>query len=407
MLHKLLSKFIVTIIIMEQKSGKNEREELYPPNNPLDINLQKGEFTFAKGTTEDPFMKLECGKFLGPIKLVYETYGTLNEDKSNVILICHALTGNAHVAGKSENGDTGWWDPIIGKNRPLDTDKYFIICSNILGGCSGSTGPSSINPKTNKPYAMDFPTITMKDMVNAQKTLLELHFEINHVKAIIGGSIGGMQVLQWGVDYPEFADGLIAIAATSKLSPQAIAFNKIGRHAIMIDPKWNKGNYYSNEVLEGLALARMVAHITYLSDEAMQIKFGRKHQNNSEMYDFDEKFEVENYLDHQGYKFIKRFDANSYLYLSKSMDLFDISREYGSLKDALSRLAAKNIMIISFNSDWLFPPYYSKEMADILKGLGKNIEYFEISSYHGHDSFLIEYEKINPIIQNFINNMEK
>jgi len=297
---------------MKKKTGQQKREEVFPPNNPFEINLKKGFFTFATGKENDPLMKLECGKELGPITLAYETYGTLNEKKDNVILICHALTGNAHVAGKcSETEETGWWDPIIGKNRPLDTDKYFIICSNILGGCSGSTGPSSINPSTNKPYAMDFPTITIKDMVHSQKILLESLFDIHRVKAIIGGSIGGMQVLQWGVEYPDFADGLIAIAATSKLSPQAIAFNKIGRHAIMIDPKWNKGNYYSNEVLEGLALARMVAHITYLSDEAMQIKFGRKHSNSEEIYDFDEKFEVENYLDHQGYKFIRRFDANS------------------------------------------------------------------------------------------------
>lgn len=389
---------------MENKTGKQKREEVFPPNNPFEINLKKGSFTFAKGKENDPFMKLECGKELGPITLAYETYGSLNEKKDNVILICHALTGNAHVAGKcSETEETGWWDPIIGKNRPLDTDKYFIICSNILGGCSGSTGPSSINPSTNKPYAMDFPTITIKDMVQAQKILLESLFDIHHVKAIIGGSIGGMQVLQWGVEYPDFADGLIAIAATSKLSPQAIAFNKIGRHAIMIDPKWNKGNYYSNEVLEGLALARMVAHITYLSDEAMQIKFGRKHSNSEEIYDFDEKFEVENYLDHQGYKFVRRFDANSYLYLSKAMDLFDLSRGYKSLDDALSHFKAKKIMIISFNSDWLFPPFYSKEMADILTSYNKNVEYLEVSSYHGHDSFLIEYEKINPIIQDFIN----
>jgi len=391
---------------MEKKIGREIREEKYPPNDPKEINLQKGYYTFATGKENDSFFKLESGKEFGPITLVYETYGKLNENKDNVIIICHALTGNAHVAGKnSESEEAGWWDPIIGKGRPLDTNKYFIICSNILGGCSGSTGPSSINPETQKPYAMEFPTITIKDMVCAQKKLVESHFGITHVKAIIGGSIGGMQVLQWGIEFPDFADGLVVIAATSKLSPQAIAFNKIGRHAIMIDPKWNKGNYYSNEVLEGLALARMVAHITYLSDEAMQIKFGRKHSNSDEIFDFEEKFEVENYLDHQGYKFIRRFDANSYLYLSKAMDLFDLSRGYSSLEDALSNFKADKIMIISFNSDWLFPPFYSKEMADILKSKGKNVEYLEINSYHGHDSFLIEYEKVNPIIENFINKL--
>ncbi len=388
---------------MARISGREMREAIFPPNDPEKINLKKGMYTFATGAENDPLLQLESGKEFGPISLAYETYGTLNENKDNAILICHALTGNAHVAGRcNETDETGWWDPIIGKGRPLDTDKYFIICSNVLGGCSGSTGPSSINPATDKPYAMEFPTITIKDMVHAQKKLIENGFGIKHLKSIIGGSIGGMQTLQWGIEFPDFSDSLIAIAATSKLSPQAIAFNKIGRHAIMIDPKWNKGNYYSNEVLQGLALARMVAHITYLSDEAMQIKFGRKHSNTNEIYDFDEKFEVENYLDHQGFKFIKRFDANSYLYLSKAMDLFDLSRGFPSLEDALNQFNTKKILIISFNSDWLFPTFYSEEISNILKSQGKKVDFLEITSYHGHDSFLIEYEKINPIINDFI-----
>ncbi len=384
--------------------SSSEREIKFPPNSPEKLNLKTGNFIFATGTENDPFLKLECGKDFGPITLIYETYGKLNEKRDNAILICHALTGNAHVAGKnSEDSEAGWWDPIIGPGRPIDTDKYFVICSNILGGCSGSTGPNSIDPATNKPYAMSFPTITIKDMVNAQKIMIERHFKLSHLKAVIGGSIGGMQALQWGVDYPDYMDGLIVIAATSKLSAQAIAFNKIGRHAIMIDPKWNGGNYYENlDMLQGLALARMVAHITYLSDEAMEIKFGRKHSNTDDIYGFEEKFEVENYLDHQGYKFVKRFDANSYLYLSKAMDLFDISRGSGSLEKALSKISAKKIMVMAFNSDWLFPAYQSKEMADILNSQNKDVTYLEINSYHGHDSFLIEYEKVNPIIGAFI-----
>lgn len=387
--------------------SSSERELKFPPNSPEVLKLKTGIFSFATGTTEDPLLKLECGKEFGPINLVYETYGCLNEKKDNAILICHALTGNAHVAGKiSEDSETGWWDPIIGPGRPIDTNKYFVICSNILGGCSGSTGPNSIDPITKKPYAMSFPTITIKDMVNSQKILTEKHFGITHLKAVIGGSIGGMQALQWGVDYPDYMDGLIIIAATSKLSAQAIAFNKIGRHAIMIDPKWNGGNYYDNlDMLQGLALARMVAHITYLSDEAMEIKFGRKHSNAEDIFDFEEKFEVENYLDHQGYKFVKRFDANSYLYLSKAMDLFDISRGSTSLENALSKIEAKKIMVMSFNSDWLFPAYQSKEMADILQSQHKDVTYLEINSYHGHDSFLIEYEKVNPIIGDFLNKL--
>jgi len=390
---------------MKELNDKEQREIKYPPNSAESINLKKGNYTFAKNTESDPLLKLESGAQFGPITLDYETYGNLNSKKDNAILICHALTGNAHVAGKVDaNSEIGWWDPIIGPNRPLDTNKYFIICSNILGGCSGSTGPHSINPKTKKPYGMKFPTITIKDMVNAQKRLLEGFFNISHLKAVIGGSIGGMQALQWGVTYPKFMDGLSVIASASKLSPQAIAFNKIGRHAIMIDPKWNNGEYYDlPDDLDGLALARMVAHITYLSDEAMQIKFGRKHSNITEYFDFDEKFEVENYLEHQGYKFIKRFDANSYLYLSKAMDLFDISRDFPSLKEGLSQISANKTLIISFSSDWLFPAYHSKEVADILSDLKKDITYYELTSYHGHDSFLIEYDKINPLVSDFLN----
>ncbi|MGM0508994.1 MAG: homoserine O-acetyltransferase MetX [Fusobacteriota bacterium] len=390
---------------MKKISGRKKREKKYPPNSAETLNLKTGSYTFATGEKSDPLLKLESGIEFGPITLAYESYGKLNDKKDNAILICHALTGNAHVAGKiDKDSETGWWDPIIGPGRPLDTDKYFIVCSNILGGCSGSTGPHSINPETDEPYAMDFPTITIKDMVNSQKRMLTEHFEINHLDTIIGGSIGGMQALQWGVTYPNFTDKLGIIAATPRLSSQAIAFNKIGRHAIMMDPKWNHGNYYnSTNTIEGFALARMVAHITYLSDEGMQIKFGREHSDISEYFEFDKTFEVENYLDHQGYKFIKRFDANSYLFLSKAMDLFNISRDFDSLKDAIANIQSKKTLVISFTSDWLFPPYQSKKITKLLDELNKPFEYHEISSHHGHDSFLIEYDKINPIISNFVN----
>lgn len=392
---------------MKITNNKNNRIK-YPPNAPEEINLQKGSYTFASGTEEDPLLTLESGKKFGSITIAYETYGNLNEKRDNTILICHALTGNAHVAGQNNEEEVGWWDPIIGPGRPIDTNKYFIVCSNIIGGCSGSTGPASIDPETNKPYGMTFPLVTIKDMVNSQKRLLEGKFNIKHLYAVVGGSLGGMQALQWPVLYPDFVDGLIMLASTSKLSAQAIAFNKIGRHAIMIDPKWNKGQYYNDEkLLNGLALARMVAHITYLSDEAMQIKFGREHSNIEEFFEFEENFEVENYLDHQGYKFIKRFDANSYLFLSKAMDLFDISRGFPSLEDALKKLENKKILLMSFTSDWLFPGYQTEEMYNIVKKINPNTSYYEINSYHGHDSFLLEYDKINPIIGEFIENIKK
>jgi len=367
-----------------------------------DINLQTGSYTFAKNND----FTLESGKSLGPVTLAYETYGHLNDAKDNMILICHALTGNAHVAGSlpGEEKPTGWWDPIIGPGKPLDTSKYFIVCSNILGGCSGSSGPSSINPETKKPYGMDFPIVTIRDMVKAQYHLITDHFKVESLYAVIGGSIGGMQVLEWAIQYPDIPKHIIPIATTTKLSSQALAFNKIGRHAIMIDPTWEKGHYYDKEekAIAGLGLARMVAHITYLSEEGMQHKFGRDRTNESDMFSFDEKFQVENYLDHQGDKFITRFDANSYLYLSKSMDLYDLTRGYKDLKEAVSRIKAKILSIYS-SSDWLFPEYQALEFLEQAQELDKDIISFKIESVSGHDAFLTEYDKINPIIDSFLN----
>jgi len=365
------------------------------------LNLKTGSYTFS----EKKDFQLECGKKFGPISLVYETYGNLNETKDNVILICHALTGNAHVAGllPGEKKSSGWWDPIIGPGKPIDTEKYFVICSNILGGCSGSTGPSSIDQKTGKPYAMDFPIVTIRDMVNAQYKLITDHLKINKLHAVIGGSIAGMQVLEWAVLYPEMMKMIVPIATPTKLSSQAIGFNKVGRHAIMIDPEWKEGNYYADKKkIHGLGLARMVAHITYLSEEGMQHKFGRERTKEADMFSFNERFQVESYLDHQGEKFIKRFDANSYLYLSKAMDLFDLSRGFKSLEEAISRIKAKTLYLY-FSSDWLFPEYQALEMIDSFHKHNKDIISFKIESHAGHDAFLIEYDKINPIIDNFIN----
>lgn len=372
----------------------------YTNNTPIDLHLAHGTYTFALNKD----FVLESGKNFGPVTIDWESYGVLNKSRDNAILICHALTGNAHVAGKLDHeARPGWWDPLIGPGKPLDTNNFFIICSNILGGCSGSTGPSSINPETEQPYALSFPTITIRDMINAQKVLIQEYFGIEKLYAVVGGSIGGMQVLEWAVNYPNFMEKVVAMATSSHLSPQAIAFNKIGRHAIRLDPKWNHGNYYhDNPQLDGLALARMVAHITYLSEESFQHKFGREHCNEEALFDFEEKFEVENYLDYQGYKFVKRFDANSYLYLSKAMDLFDLSRGFPSLEDALKQIQV-NSLFISFTSDWLFPPKQMEEMYELMCAVGKSVEYHEIETYKGHDAFLIEYDKINPIIQNFIN----
>ncbi|MFC1596251.1 homoserine O-acetyltransferase [Candidatus Margulisiibacteriota bacterium] len=369
-----------------------------------DLNIQKGVYSFAQPGQE---LVLECGEKLGSIDIAWESYGHLNKDKSNAILVCHALTGDAHVAGKYSPSDTktGWWDPVVGPGKPLDTNKYFVICSNILGGCSGTSGPSSINPNSGEPYAMTFPTITIKDMVNCQKELVQGCFGIKKLVSVVGGSIGGMQVLKWGVMYPEMLNSIIPISTTTKLSPQSIAFNKIGRRSIMLDPKWNNGSYYKDmPELDGLALARMVAHITYLSEEGMRQKFGRDSRDRS-IFDMDDSFEVEHYLDHQGYSFIKRFDANSYIYLSKAMDIFDLSRDFDSLEDALSKIEFKTLTI-TFSSDWLFSPAQTEEMVELFQQLGKEIEYHKLESPKGHDAFLIEYGLINPIITRFLESVD-
>ncbi len=370
-------------------------------NDLKKLNIQNGTYTFAQ---DKPF-KLESGKTLGPVSLYYETYGRLNTAKDNVILVCHTLTGNAHVAGKLPNEDkfTAWWDPLIGPGKVFDTDKHFVICANLLGGCSGSTGPSSLNPATKKPYAMDLPIITIRDMVNTQHELLTKHFGIKEIKIVIGGSIGGMQVLEWAVLYPEMVKNIIPIATPTKLTPQAIAFNKVGRHAIMIDPAWNDGNYYDKQDrIQGLGLARMMAHITYLSEEGMQHKFGREHTAHKNIYTFDEKFQIESYLDHQGSKFMDRFDANSYIYLSKAMDLFDLGRGFINLDEAVKRIKARTLYVY-FTTDWLFPEYQSMELVDTFQRNGKDIISFKVESSSGHDAFLVEYDKLIPIIDGFVN----
>ncbi|MBZ9570876.1 homoserine O-acetyltransferase [Methanobrevibacter sp. TMH8] len=350
-------------------------------------------------------LKLESGKTLSDVTIAYETYGKLNKEKNNAILVCHALSGDAHAAGWHE-GDRkpGWWEIFIGPGKALDSEKYFIISSNILGGCSGSTGPSSINPATGKTYNLDFPVITIKDMVKAQKKLIE-SLEISELLAVVGGSMGGMQVLQWAVSYPDMVKKAVPIATTAHSSPQQIAFNEVGRQAIITDPNWNNGDYYDKEVgpRNGLALARMVAHITYLSDESMYEKFGRDLKDKKEVsYDFSMDFQVESYLHYQGDTFVKRFDANSYLYITKAIDYFDLSSN-GSLIEGLKNIKSK-IQIIAIDSDWLYPPDQSKDILMALNANDIEVSYSELKSSYGHDAFLLEGGQLNYVVSNFLTN---
>lgn len=363
--------------------------------------VQPQYFTFAEPPNE---LELECGLRLGPITLAYETYGEMNADKSNCILIVHALSGDAHVAGRHRPDDrkAGWWDNMVGPNKAFDTDRYFVICSNIIGGCKGSTGPSSINPATGTPYGADFPMVTIQDMVNAQKALVD-HLGIKQLLCVVGGSMGGMQVLQWAVAYPEMVRLAMPIATTARLSAQAIAFDAVGRHSIMADPNWNNGNYYGGPIpSRGLGIARMIAHITYLSDRSMHQKFGRRLQDkNSLDYDFVTEYQVESYLNHQGDEFVKRFDANSYLYITKAMDYFDLALPSGDLRKELGKAKAA-FLVVSFSSDWLFPSYMSKEIVSALRRNNIDVSYAEIQSNYGHDAFLLEVDTLTRLILSFL-----
>ncbi len=346
-------------------------------------------------------LKLESGEKFGPIILAYEAYGVLNENKSNAILILHALSGDAHAAGIHEGQDNpGWWDSMIGPGKAFDTNKYFIICSNILGGCKGSTGPSSINPKTGKPYALDFPLISIGDIVNAQKYLIEF-LGIEKLLSVVGGSVGGMQALSWLVKYPGKILSAIPIATAIKHSPQQIAFDEVGRQAIMADTHWKSGNYYEGPLpVKGLAVARMIGHITYMSDVSMAEKFGRQKKNDAEPFKFTADFEVEGYLRYRGDNFVKRFDANSYLYITKAMDNFDASQGK-PFHEVLQGVEAK-ALVIAFKSDWLYPAYQSKEIAKACKISGIEATYCEIDSTYGHDAFLLEVEEETHLISHFL-----
>ena len=353
---------------------------------------------------EDSPLKLDSGKTLGPVQLAYETYGQLAPDKSNAILVCHALSGDAHAAYQHDDDPDylGWWDTFIGPGKALDTDKYFMICTNVIGGCKGSTGPNSINPLTDEPFGLSFPVITIGDMVNAQKKLID-HFGISRLKMVIGGSMGGMHALEWAVLYPDMVAACVPIASTGSLSPQSLAFDAVGRHAILSDPKWNEGNYTKDASPEkGLAIARMIGHITYLSDESMKLKFGRRLQEQADYgYTFKNDFQVESYLQYQGNKFVSRFDANSYLYLTKAISYFDLAKKYGSMEGAFALSTAK-FLVVSISSDWLYPPQQSKEVVKALMKLGKSVTYCELESDFGHDAFLIDNNNLSLIVSHFL-----
>lgn len=367
--------------------------------------VEKQYHTFAEGSEK---IELESGAKLGPVTIAYETYGTLNEDKSNAILIAHAFSGDSHVAGHyatdKEGAKPGWWDFLVGPGKGIDTNKYFIICPNILGSCMGSTGPGSINPETEKPYALDFPMMTIGDMVTTQKILID-HLGITKLRAVIGGSVGGMQILEWCVRYPDAVQAAVPIATTMRHSALAIAFNEIARQSIISDPNWNKGNYYDTQPPNmGLAIARMVGHVTYLSDEAMRRKFGRKLQDKKSFsYGFDGDFQVESYLRYQGSKFVSRFDANSLLYITKAADYFDVVDLMNSPQPSKQPTDKRiKYLVVSFSSDWLYPTYQAKELVQTLKRRGDDVSFCEIEADCGHDAFLIQDNRFITLIRGFI-----
>ncbi|MGI6542712.1 MAG: homoserine O-acetyltransferase MetX [Limnochordia bacterium] len=353
---------------------------------------------------DDEPIRLDSGQLFGPIVIAYETYGQLSPTRDNAILIAHALTGDAHCAGHGpDDPEPGWWEPLVGPGRVFDTDRYFIVCSNVLAGCQGSTGPASIDPITNKPYGMRFPVITIRDMVRVQRLLVK-HLGIEQLACVAGGSMGGMQAYTWAVEYPEMVRSTISIAAPGRSGAQAIAYNEVMRQAIMTDPAWLQGDYYGTPgPVNGLSTARMLGMITYQSAESMMLKFGRDVMNatSRDLFHFHTQFQVESYLHYQGKKLVDRFDANTYLYLTRACDLFDLGLGYPTYEQALARIDAP-ILVIGVSSDILYPTQQQLEVVHILEKLGKPVEYAEIDTPYGHDGFLIEFEKMTPTLNAFL-----
>lgn len=351
-------------------------------------------------------LKLDCGVELGPFPVAYCTYGALNEDRSNAVLVCHALTGDQYVAEEHPiTGKPGWWELVVGPGKPLDTNRFFVICSNVLGGCLGTLGPTEMNPETGQPYGLSFPVITIGDMVRAQAMLLD-HLGIEQLFCVIGGSMGAMQVLEWASRYKDRVFAAIPIAGAARHTAQNIAFHEVGRQAIMADPDWHGGDYVSHGVIprRGLGVARMTAHITYLSEAALHRKFGRSLQDRDMLsFGFDADFQVESYLRHQGSTFVDRFDANSYLYITRAMDYFDMAAEHGgSLPEAFEGTKSR-FCIISFTSDWLFPTSENRAIVHALNAVAANVSFVEIQSDQGHDAFLLDVPELDKVLTGFIN----
>ncbi|RAH98194.1 homoserine O-acetyltransferase [Acuticoccus sediminis] len=353
----------------------------------------------------DEPLPLDAGVSLSPWQIAYQTYGELNADRTNAVLICHALTGDQHAANRHPvTGRPGWWDAMVGPGRPVDTDRFFVICANVIGGCSGSTGPASVMPGATRPYALDMPVLTISDMVRAQARLVE-ELGIETLFAVVGGSMGGMQVLEWGVSYPERVFAAVPIATGVRHSPQNIAFNEVGRQAIMADPDWYGGNYIQNGVKpsKGLSVARMAAHITYVSEAALHRKFGRELQDREFLsYGFDADFQIESYLRHQGSTFVDRFDANSYLYLTRAMDYFDLAADHDGVLPNAFRSSPCRWCVVSFTSDWLFPTSESHRIVHALNAAGAEVSFVEIETDRGHDAFLLMEPEFHRVVRGFL-----
>lgn len=390
---------------------QNNISKYDPPNSSTSVGYTKA--LRVKLVSDESPLVLEAGETLREAWVEYECYGTLNSQRSNAILITHALSGDAHAAGWSSDWKElnrpwnekkpGWWDIVIGPGKALDTNRYFIICSNVLGSCFGTTGPNSINPKTGKEWGLDFPLVTIGDWVALQKRLID-YLGIDTLYGVVGGSLGGQQVLEWILAYPKMVRHAAVLATASRLSAQGVAFNAVGRHTILNDSNFNNGNYYgARRPNTGLAAARMLAHITYLSHQAMDKKFGRRLQDKQiPNFDFGIEFQVESYLNHQGKSFVERFDANSYLYITKAMDYYDVAKKWGDgdLKKALSAIEAR-VCVVTFSSDWLYSPKEGQELAKALVAIGKQVSYISVESDAGHDAFLVEADKVSEILKNF------
>lgn len=349
-------------------------------------------------------LRLDGGGVLAPVEIAYETYGTLDADGGNAVLICHALTGDQHVASAHPvTGKAGWWTRMVGEGRPIDPARHFVVCANVLGGCMGSSGPASVDPATGRPYAMQFPVLTVRDMVRAQAMLLD-HLGIGVLRAVVGGSMGGMQALSWAATFPDRLRACVVIASAARHSAQNIAFHEVGRQAVMADPKWRAGDYYDTEPpAAGLAVARMAAHITYLSEAGLTEKFGRRLQaREAKSFGFDADFQVESYLRHQGISFVDRFDANSYLYITRAMDYFDLAEEHGGRLANAFRPSRARFCLVSFDTDWLYPTAESRAIVHALNAAGAPVSFVELSSPFGHDAFLLESPELNRVVDGFL-----